>query len=101
MQLARTPTPAELKAFASKWHVREIAIFGSRVHDRATSTSDLDVLLTFDAHSKVSYWDWPQITDDLAALFGTAKIDLVDAAALTNPFRKDSILASKQTLYAA
>jgi len=92
--------PQRIAAFCRKWHVTRLALFGSVLRDDFRPDSDVDVLVTIDPTSPTSYWDWPDMTDELAAIFGR-RIDLVAAGGLRNPFRKREILRTCEVIHAA
>ena len=86
--------------FCRKWMVRELALFGSVLRDDFGAESDVDVLVSFAPDAPWSYWEWPEMQDDLAQIFGR-RIDLVEKEALRNPFRRERILGTRRVLYAA
>lgn len=97
----RIPIPtAALAAFCRKWMVAELALFGSALRDDFGPDSDVDVLVTFAPGAPWSYWDWPDMRQELESLFGR-RVDLVEKRAVTNPIRRERILSSARVLYAA
>jgi len=97
-----TIQPDALEALCKKWKITELALFGSVLRDDFGPESDVDVLITFSDDSTCSYWDWPDLQDDLREMLGTdRKIDIVIATALRNPYRRSRILSTKKILYAA
>ena len=62
--------------------------------------SDVDVLVSFEADAGWTLLDLVTIQDDLAALFGRP-VDLIEEAALRNPYRRAAILKSRHLVYAA
>ncbi|MCC6682715.1 MAG: nucleotidyltransferase family protein [Phycisphaeraceae bacterium] len=100
---SRVPyNPEHLAAFCRKWKVKELALFGSVLRDDFRPDSDVDVLVTFqpEAGHFPSYWEWPQMMEELQAIFGR-KIDLVPKGGLRNPFRRHEILTTREIVYAA
>ena len=89
-----------IEAFCRKWKVEEMALFGSVLRDDFRPDSDVDVLVTFAPEDGWSLWDLLDMRDELAQMFGR-KIDLVEQRSLVNPFRRRSILRTKQVIYAA
>lgn len=87
-------------AFCRKWSVSEFALFGSVIRDDFGPESDVDVLVSFAPDAPISLWDWPLMVEELEALFGR-RVDLVEKAAIRNPFRRRAILGSHRVLYAA
>ena len=92
--------PKRLEALCRKWKVRELALFGSVLRPDFRPDSDVDVLVTFDDDAPWSLWDLLDMREDLRELFGRA-VDLVEQRSLLNPFRRRSILRTKQVVYAA
>lgn len=86
--------------FCRRWGVARLWLFGSLAAGRARPGSDADVLVEFLPQSATSTWDWPEMTDQLAAIFGR-RVDLHSAGILRNPYRRESITASRRLLYAA
>jgi uncharacterized protein len=90
-----------IEAFCRKWRITELALFGSVLREDFRPDSDVDVLVTFDPTFD---WGWDDLAAMLAELehmFGDRKIDFVEKAAVTNPFRRREIRATAQVLYAA
>ena len=94
------PSPEAIAAFCKRWGVRELWLFGSLARGDSTPGSDADVLAIFEPDATTSTWDWPEMTDELAAIFGRP-VDLLSSGVLRNPFRRESIMASRRVLYAA
>jgi predicted nucleotidyltransferase len=95
------PIPSDrIRDFCCKWSITEFALFGSVLRDDFRQDSDVDVLVTFAPGAPWSYWEYPAMIEELEALFGR-KVDLVEKAAITNPFRRHEILTHKRVLYAA
>jgi hypothetical protein len=86
--------------FCRKWRVREFALFGSVLRDDFRPDSDVDVLVSFDPDSGWSLLDVVDMIEELRQIFGR-DVDLVEKEAIRNPFRRHSILTTKEVLYAA
>lgn len=86
--------------FCKKWHVVELALFGSAARGELTPQSDVDVLVTFAPNAPVSLWDWGAMMDELSSIFGRP-VDLVEKSAIRNPFKRNHILSNHRVLYAA
>lgn len=95
-----TPHREAITDFARRWKVKELALFGSALRDDFRPESDVDLLVTFEPDAPWSLFDLVTMQDELAAVFGRP-VDLVEKAALRNPFRRHAILTSSQRLYAA
>lgn len=95
--------PLDLEAlaqFCRRWQVTELSLFGSVLRDDFNPASDVDVLVTIAPDASTSYWDWPEMVDELERIFGW-RVDLVAAGGLRNPFRKREILSTRRVVYAA
>ena len=86
--------------FCRKWKVTELALFGSVLNRDFRPDSDIDVLVSFSDDAQWSLFDLVRMQDELKEVFGR-EVDLVEKAALRNPFRRYSILRSKEVIYAA
>ncbi|MBC7541884.1 MAG: nucleotidyltransferase family protein [Candidatus Sericytochromatia bacterium] len=84
--------------FCRKWHVTELALFGSVLRDDFRPESDVDVLVTFD-ESYSPGWFIVTMEDELAAMFGR-KVDLITKKALYHRIR-DGVLAEAEVQFAA
>lgn len=97
----RLTVPTEsIKAFCQRWRIVELAFFGSILRDDFGPDSDVDILVSFSPDARWSLLDLADMQEELAALFGR-KVDLIEQEALRNPFRRRSMVSSKEVLYAA
>jgi predicted nucleotidyltransferase len=90
----------QLADFCRRWKVTELSFFGSVMRDDFRRDSDVDVLVTFAPNADWSLFDLVTMQDELASMFHR-KVDLLEEAALRNPYRRSTILQSKHVLYAA
>ncbi len=86
--------------FCSKWGITEFSLFGSVLTEYFQPESDIDVLVKFAEDAHWSLFDFVQMQDELREIFGR-EVDLVEEAGVRNPFRRHSILRSKEVIYAA
>jgi len=94
----------EVAAFCRKWKVTELALFGSVLRDDFGPDSDVDVLATFAPDAPWSLWDWPDMLDELKAIFGGREVDLVEREGVErseNYIRRRYILSSAEPVYVA
>ena len=84
--------------FCKKWHVLEFSLFGSVLRDDFREDSDIDVLVEFENDSRYSLFDLVDMQEQLRELFGR-EVDILEKAAMRNPFRKHSILNSRRIIY--
>lgn len=87
-------------SFCHHWQVVEFALFGSVLTDTFNAQSDVDVLVSFVEQAQWSLYDLVAMQDELQELFDRT-VHLVEEAGLRNPFRRHSILASREIIYAA
>jgi predicted nucleotidyltransferase len=98
---ARIPIDRERVAeFCARWRILEFSLFGSVLREDFRPDSDVDVLVTFDPDARWSLFDLVDMQEELKAFFGR-EVDLVEAEGLRNPFRRRSILRSKEVIHAA
>jgi uncharacterized protein len=86
--------------FCKRWQVNELALFGSVLRDDFRPDSDVDVLVSFNPSAPWSLFDLVTMQDELQKIF-ERPVDLVEREGLRNPFRKRSILSSREVIYAA
>jgi uncharacterized protein len=86
--------------FCTRWRILEFSLFGSVLREDFRPDSDVDVLVTFHPDARWSLFDCVDMQEELKALFGR-DVGLVEAEGLRNPFRRRSILQSKEVIHAA
>jgi len=89
-----------IAAFCHRWHVKELALFGSAVRDDFRPDSDVDVLVVHEDDAKRSLFDHIRAEDELRQIFGR-EVDLVEKKAIRNPFRRHHILNNHEVVYGA
>jgi len=90
----------KIRDFCKKWKIVEFSLFGSVLRDDFRPDSDVDVLISFDEAAGWDLFDIVDMKEKLKSLFDR-EVDLVEQGAIRNPFRRHSILSSKEILYAA
>ena len=96
------PLPVKhIEDFCRKYGVAEFSLFGSILRDDFTSSSDVDVLVALEAGRTMTPESYLDMRDEVSAMFSGREIDLVQKRLLTNPFRRQEILATRRVLYAA
>jgi len=96
--------PDQITTVCRKYHVKELAVFGSVLRDDFRQDSDVDFLVKFqrdDAGPWMSYFTGLQ--EELSRIL-RRPVEVVDWAALEksrNPFRRHAILTTKRLLYVA
>ncbi|HEX2204933.1 MAG TPA: nucleotidyltransferase family protein [Longimicrobium sp.] len=89
-----------IEAFCRKWKIREFALFGSVLRDDFRPDSDVDVMVSFAPEADHSLFDLTRMEEELEELFGR-RVDLVEKAAVVNPFVRHHIRNHHRVLYAA
>jgi predicted nucleotidyltransferase/DNA-binding HxlR family transcriptional regulator len=89
--LARLNVPDRvLSALARRYGLKRMAFFGSVTRDDFKPQSDVDVLVDFEG-PRTNPFAKLDLADELSALFGGRKVDVVTSGALRNPVRRASI----------
>jgi predicted nucleotidyltransferase len=92
-----------LADFCRRWHITELALFGSVLRDDFKPTSDIDVLVTFASDAEITLFDFVHMQNELSAILDR-KVDLVESEAVkrsNNLIRRNAILTSARAIYVA
>jgi predicted nucleotidyltransferase len=81
-----------------RYHVRELAVFGSAVRG-ASCGSDIDLLVEFDPAAPVSYFDLFAMEGELGSLLGR-KVEATTRRGL-KPWIRSQVEQDAQTIYHA
>ncbi len=101
MKLSNINIPqAKIEAFCQRWHIREMALFGSVLREDFRPESDVDVLITLGPEGRLTLDNRFAMLDELGEIFGR-QVDLVERRHIRNPFRRHAILTTKKVIYAA
>lgn len=92
--------PGQIEAFCRKWKIREFALFGSVLRDDFRPDSDVDVLVEFETDAAHSLFDHVRMESELTLIFGR-NVDLVEKAAMRNPYIRRHALAHAEVVFAA
>jgi predicted nucleotidyltransferase len=89
-------------AVCRRYPVKRLAVFGSALRDDFDpERSDVDLLVEFRPMAPEEHADaYFGLLADLEALFGR-RVDLVESAALRNPYRRREIEATQVVLHVA
>jgi len=90
--------PEALEDFCKRHHITKLALFGSVLRGDYDDSSDVDVLVAFEA-GHTPGWEFFALEDELGALLGR-KVDLGTFGGLRNHAR-DDILSSAYVIYDA
>jgi predicted nucleotidyltransferase len=89
----------EMVAIARRYHVTELALFGSVLRPDFRPDSDVDVLVEFVQGAPVGVLEFIRLKHELSDLIGR-EVDLVEKPGL-HWYIRDDVLAEAQVLYAA
>ena len=64
----------KLVPFCQRSNIVEMALFGSVLRDDFADRSDIDVLVQFDAESRITFFDLQEIEEGLSALMCGRKV---------------------------
>jgi predicted nucleotidyltransferase len=90
----------KIEAFCRKWKIKEFALFGSILREDFGPDSDIDVLVSFEPDSGITFDNRVEMQDELAEIFGR-EVDLVEKDLIRNPFRRHEILTTREVVYAS
>lgn len=90
----------KLAVFCRKNHIRKLSLFGSVLRDDFGPSSDVDVLVEFDADKVPSFFNLFDMEEELSKLFEGRKVDIRTPKDLSRYFRA-RVLASAVVQYAA
>jgi uncharacterized protein len=90
-QKARVKVPKEqVEEFCKKHRIRKLSLFGSALRADFKPTSDIDVLVEFEASCKVGLLKMARIENELSEILGR-KVDLRTPGDLSRYFRQEVI----------
>jgi uncharacterized protein len=88
--------------FCRRWHVTELAFFGSVLRDDFRPDSDVDVLVRF-APGAAPGWDFVTMREELSQLLGR-RVDILTRVGVDHapdPRLREEILGTAEVIYAA
>jgi len=93
----------EIEALCQRLGIRRLDVFGSAVGNSFdVDTSDVDVLVEFDSgRPGFDYFDtYFTLKEGLEQLLGRA-VDVVSVTSIRNPYFRDQVMRTRESLYAA
>ncbi|MBL8886419.1 MAG: nucleotidyltransferase family protein [Phycisphaerales bacterium] len=85
--------------FCMRNRVRRLSLFGSVLREDFTPTSDIDILVEFEPGTRIGFFGFQGLEDELSALLGR-RVDLNTPNSLSRYFR-DQVLREARTLHVA
>ena len=89
----------QLAQLCRRYHVRELALFGSVLRDDFRPESDVDVLVEFELGAMIGFLEMAGLQEELEALVGRP-VDIVSKPGL-HPRMRAAVLGAATVLYAA
>jgi len=89
----------KLAEFCRRHHIRKLGFFGSVLRDDFNLDSDVDVLVEFEPGEEPGFIALSRIEEELAALLGWRRVDLVSAKYLNRRLR-ERVLGEVEVQYA-
>lgn len=93
----------QIRSFCAKWHIVELAIFGSVLREDFRPESDVDVLVRFAPDSPYSVLlNHSEMAEELRRIFGRT-VDIVSKNGVEqskNARRREEILNTAEVIYA-
>lgn len=90
-----------LAGLARRYHIKQLALFGSAARGELTPSSDIDLLVEFEQGMAPSLGGMTAVNNAFSSLFDGRKVDIVTPAILNNPYRRHEIEKDMEVLYAA
>lgn len=88
----------ELTEICRRYHVRELAVFGSALRDDFRDDSDIDLLVEFEPEARFGLFTFFALRNDLSDLLGRT-VNLGEKRSL-KPAVRDNVLKTLQVVYA-
>jgi hypothetical protein len=89
----------EIEEFCRRYHVGELAVFGSALRSDFSAASDIDLLVEFEPEAQVGFMALSRMQRELSGILHR-KVDLVPKGGL-KPIVRQAVLSTAQVLYAA
>jgi hypothetical protein len=88
----------DISEFCKRNHIRSLSFFGSILRDDFSQSSDIDLLVEFEADYVPGFFDLIEMEEELSSIFGGWKVDLKTPDDLSKYFR-DDVLAEAEAVY--
>ncbi len=88
----------EIVQVCRRYHVRELALFGSVLRSDFSPDSDLDILVEFEEDAAIGLLEYAGMAHELSDALGR-RVDLVEKAGLKRRIRKP-VIESARVIYA-
>lgn len=92
---------AQLAAFCREKTIVRLSFFGSVTRDDFRPDSDVDALAAFAPGQRPGLFELVDLKDELSALFGGRRVDVLTNSQVRNPYRRESIRRDLTPMYVA
>ncbi|MBU0638289.1 MAG: nucleotidyltransferase family protein [Planctomycetes bacterium] len=99
MSVAIAIDKQKIAEFCRKWRITKFSLFGSVLREDFRPDSDVDVLIRF-APGHTPGWEIVDLGEELSALLGGRRVDIVDPRYL-NPRLRERVLRAAVVQYEA
>jgi predicted nucleotidyltransferase len=99
MNIAAEVDRGKLAELCRRYHVRQLSVFGSAVRNELRPESDIDFLIEFAPESRPGMVEFYQLEQELSALYGGRRVDLVNPRYLNHRIR-ERVLAEAELQFA-
>lgn len=93
---------SDLEKICNRWQITELACFGSVLRDDFHKNSDVDLLVSFAADAKITFFDLDKIEQEFRGILGDRPVDVVTRRSIENshnPIRRANILDHSHIFY--
>jgi predicted nucleotidyltransferase len=93
----------KIEEYCRKWKIKEFALFGSVLREDFRPDSDVDVLVTFEQDTDITFDNLVEMQEEIEKIFGR-KVDLIERKLVErseNYIRRRHILQSLEPVYVA
>ncbi len=87
-----------ISEFCKRNHIRSLSLFGSILRYDFSQSSDIDLLVEFEADYVPGFFDLIEMEEELSSIFGGRKVDLKTPDDLSRYFR-DDVIAEAEAVY--
>ena len=91
----------EIAQLCQRWHITELALFGSVLNDRFHADSDIDILIRFEPNARQGLLTLAKIKHELENCMGR-EVDIALKESIENSenwIRRNEILKTAQVIY--
>jgi predicted nucleotidyltransferase len=88
----------QIEDFCRRNNIRKLSLFGSVLREDFSPSSDVDVLVEFEPHARIGFFELYDLEQELSQMLGGRKVDINTPKCLSKYFR-DKVLSSAEVQY--